>query len=93
MIKKEILQKVANNLNLSEDLVRNTYYAYWLYIKNSIQELPLKDDLSEEDFNKLRLNFNIPSLGKLNCTYNKYFKLKNRYKNFIKLQDVYNKED
>lgn len=92
-MKKEIIQKVAQNLNLPEDLVLNTYKAYWIFIKNTIQELPLKEDLLEKDFNNLRVNFNIPSLGKLNCTYERYRALKKRYKNFIELQDVYHKEN
>jgi hypothetical protein len=42
---------------------------------------PLKENLCEEDFKKLRLNFNIPSLGKLICTYDRYRALIKGYKN------------
>ena len=40
-------------------------------------------NLSEEEFNKLKTNFNIVSLGKLSCTYDRYkrIKLREKYKN------------
>lgn len=74
----EIISKVAKELNLSERIVDKTYKSYWLSIRNAIQNLPLKEDLSEEEFAKLKTNFNIPSLGKLNCTYDRYIGVKKR---------------
>ena len=41
------------------------------------------NDLNEEDFSKLKTNFNIPSLGKLTCTYERMLGVKKRF-NFIK---------
>jgi hypothetical protein len=41
--------------------------------------LPLKEDLTDEEFNELRTNFNIPSLGKLHCTLGRYRAIKNNY--------------
>lgn len=76
----EIIAKVANNMKLPYDVVDRTYRAFWLFVRSSITELPLKDDLTEEEFRKLRTNVNIPSLGKLVCTYDKYQRVKQRYK-------------
>jgi hypothetical protein len=75
----EATDKVAEELGLSKDLVKATYMSFWKFIKDTIQELPLKDDLSEDDFAKLKTNFNIPSLGKLNCTYRRYLGMKKRF--------------
>lgn len=88
-----IISTVAKELDLSEELVSKTYDAYWKYIRENIQNLPLKEELSQEEFNKLKTNFNIPSIGKLSCTYNRYLGVKQRYKRFKSLQDVYNKEN
>ena len=53
-----------------------------------------KENLSEEEFNKLRTNFNIPSLGKLACPFDRYKALKDRYKYINKIRnDTNNKED
>jgi hypothetical protein len=79
----EIINKVSEELDLPPDIVNKTYKAYWKFIKTNIQSLPLKDDISIEDFSKLRTNFNIPSLGKLVCTYDRMLGVKKRY-NLIK---------
>ena len=76
----DIVGKVSRELNLPKEVVDKTYKAYWLFIKNHIQSLPLKENLNEEDFSKLRTNFNIPSLGKLSCTYDRMLGMKKRYK-------------
>ena len=75
----EIIGKVAKETNLPEEVVDRTYKAYWLFIKNSIESLPLKEDINEEDFAKLQTNFNIPSLGKLSCTFDRMLGVKKRF--------------
>ena len=79
----DIVGKVSRELNLPREVVDKTYKAYWSFIKDHIQSLPLKENLNEEDFAKLRTNFNIPSLGKLTCTYDRMLGMKKRLK-FIK---------
>lgn len=76
----EIIDKVAKELNLPKEVIDRTYKAFWLFINQSIQSLPLKESLNEEDFNKLKTNFNIPSLGKLTCTYDRMLGVKKRFK-------------
>lgn len=87
MTYQEIVGKVAKDTNLSSDIVDKAYKAFWLYIKNSIQELPLKEDLTEEEFNKLRPNFNIPSLGKITCTLHRYKGVKEKFNHIKKLRE------
>ena len=79
----DIVSKVSEELNLPKDVVDKTYKAFWLFINQSIQSLPLKESLNEEDFAKLRTNFNIPSLGKLCVTWDRLMGCKKRLK-FIK---------
>lgn len=79
MTYEQIIDKVANDLQLPVDLVKNTYRAYWKYIRDTIQALPLKEDLNEEEFSKLKTNFNIPSLGKLYCTRDRYIGVKKKF--------------
>ena len=91
---KDILNNVSRTLGISPDVIEKVYKAYWLYIKTTIEALPLKDNLNEEEFLKLRTNFNIPSIGKLSCTYARYKAIKDRYKHIKKLRDGNNnKED
>ena len=83
MTLNEIIAKVSTELNLPENLVKKTYSEYWSYIRNTIEDLPLKNDLTQTDFSELRTNINVPSLGKINCTYERYIGMKKRF-NIIK---------
>ena len=90
MTYEQIIESVANELQLPVDLVRKTYKAYWQFIRDTIQQLPLKEDISEEDFKKIKTNFNIPSLGKLYCTRDRYLRVKKRFEyiNNLREKDV-----
>lgn len=71
--------KASNELGLSTDLVGKVYKAYWSAIKQAIQSLPLKENLTQENFSKLKLNINIPSLGKLYSSYDRVQGVKKRF--------------
>lgn len=66
----QIYQKVANKLDLPIEVVKAAYNSFWLYIKNNIQQLSLRN-ISETEFNRLSTSFNLPSLGKIYSTYKK----------------------
>lgn len=74
-----IIRQLSVETGISPDTVKKIFKAYWFFIKSSIQELPLKESLSKEDFNKLKTNFNIPSIGKLSCTYDRWKRLNTSY--------------
>lgn len=74
------ISEASKELNIPSELVGKTYRAYWLAIKQAIQALPLKEDLTKEEFSKLRTSVNIPSLGKMSVTWDKYQGVKKRFK-------------
>lgn len=76
----DIISKVSQEMNLPTEVVNKAYKSYWKFIKQTIQSLPLKEDISEEEFIKLRTNFNIPSLGKMSCTFDRMLGVKERFK-------------
>lgn len=69
---------VAKEFGLDPEVVKAAYLSQWQFIRNTIGALPLKEELSEEEFNQLRTNFNLPSLGKLYTTFDKVQKTKRR---------------
>ena len=69
---KTIFEKVSSELNIPVKVVEYAYKSYWKFIREKIKELPLKDIKDEEEFLKLRTNFNIPSLGKLGITLDRF---------------------
>lgn len=87
MIDPKIIKAVAEEINLPERVVEKTYNSFWRFIRDKAESLPLKEDLTEEEFNNLQVNFNIPSIGKLICPWDRYNSIKTRYNNFIKVQN------
>ena len=83
----DIIGKVSQEMDIPLEVVDTAYKSYWKFIKQTIQSLPLKDDISEEDFTKLRTNFNVPSVGKLTCTYDRMMGVKKRFKYIKRLRE------
>lgn len=93
MIYSEAIKQVSIELELPPQVVKEAYESYWTFIRNNIKALPLKEDLSKEEFDKLRTNFNIPSIGKLSCTYDRMIGVKKRFEHIRKLRDDYNNQE
>ena len=93
MIYSEAIKQVSIELGLPPQVVKEAYESYWAFIRNNIKALPLKEDLSKEEFGKLRTNFNIPSIGKLSCTYDRMIGVKKRFEHIRKLRDDYNNQE
>jgi hypothetical protein len=84
MTPKEIAYKAAIKINLPPEYVWEVYKSYWQFIRHYISSLNIKDLHSEEDFNKLRTNINVPSLGKFHLDWERIQnkrKENERYKN------------
>ena len=88
-----VFKQIAKELNIPIDEVSKAYMSYWQFIKETIKTLPLREDLTEEEFSKLRTNFNLPSLGNLNCTYEGMMRKKNSDKKLKELKDAKDKEN
>ena len=93
MIYSEAIKQVSIELGLPPQVVKEAYESNWTFIRNNIKALPLKEDLSKEEFDKLRTNFNIPSIGKLSCTYDRMIGVKKRFEHIRRLRDDYNNQE
>lgn len=87
MTYEQIIDAVAKELNLEPILVKETYKAYWQFVRDTIQKLPLKENIEEQEFLKLQTNFNIPSLGKLTCTRDRYLGVRKRFDYIKKIRE------
>ena len=81
----DIIGKVSQEMDIPLEVIDTAYKSYWKFIKQTIQSLPLKDDISEEEFAKLRTNLNVPILGKLYVTWNRLIGCKKRFEIIKKL--------
>lgn len=88
----EIIAQVAGELGLSKELVNRTYRAYWKVIREHITVLPLKEDLTDEEFLKLQPNVNIPSIGKLHVTLDRYHRMQKSKEYYKQYLQNHNKE-
>jgi len=86
---EDIVSRVADSMGLSKKLVDRTYKAYWKAVKEYITTLPLKQDLSDEEFLQLRPNVNIPSIGKLYVTLDRYKTIKKKH---FEIEELKNKK-
>lgn len=84
----EIIKKVSQEINVPLEIVDEAYKSYWKFIKQTIQSLPLKSNISEEEFSKLRTTFNLPSLGKLVCNFDRLKGVKKRYQYIKNLKNA-----
>ena len=75
---------------MPKEIVDKYYKVYWEFIKKKIEELPLKEPLTEQEFSKLRKSFNIKGIGKLYCTYDTWKGTNKGLK--IKYEKINNKE-
>lgn len=80
----EIVAQVAESTGLTPRFVDRVYKGYWKAIRSHITSLPLKEELTDEEFLALKPNVNIPSIGKLYVTLDRYKKVKYVYNNNIK---------
>jgi hypothetical protein len=83
------INKVARNLSVDRKLVEQVYKSYWLFIKEHISSLPLRE-LSREEYDSTVSNINLPFLGKLYVDYNKLEKYHKERKLY---RDVKSKEN
>ena len=89
MTYNEIIAKVAKDNNYTKKFVDRVYRAYWKAIREHISTLPLKEDLTDEEFLKLQPNVNIPSIGKLYVTLERYKFIKNKYRQSLEKYATY----
>lgn len=73
----EIIEIVSKDMGLSKSITDRIYKAYWKAVRDHITSLPLKEDLKDEEFLQLQPNVNIPSIGKLHVTLDRYHRVKN----------------
>lgn len=87
MSHQDIYKQVSERLQIPQAVVKEAYESYWRFIKETIKGLPLKEDLTDEEFSRLRTNFNIPSIGKLSCTLDRYKGVQKRYEYIRRLRE------
>lgn len=79
-----IYKEASRITGIPKDIVEKAYNSYWRAVREHLSSLPLKEDITEEEFNVLQPSINMPSLGKLYVTYERQKALRRTYKEHIK---------
>ena len=67
-----ICDNVAVKHKASKVLIRKLYRAYWLFVKEKINQMEFGKHISEEEFRKSKYSITIPHIGRLACTWKMY---------------------
>lgn len=84
---EQAIRQAANELHIPVSVCKLAYRSMWKFIKERIRELPLKEDLTDEQFDTLKTNFNIPSIGKFYVTKDLYHRRKKRQEILNRLKE------
>lgn len=71
---EEILNQVSKELDVPYEVCCKAYMSQWFFIEEKVKQHNYKD-LTLEKFRQIRPNFNLPSLGKLFVTEEKFEKV------------------
>lgn len=69
-VMKAILEDIAKEFGLTVKEVEAVFESQWDFIAETIVDLDLMD-ITEEEFEDVKTNFNVPALGKIFTTFKK----------------------
>ena len=78
---KEKIRELSLKHNLPMGLIEEVVTSPYDFIRKKSKEIEFKDGMTREEFDSMKTNFNIPSIGKLyasNFLYNEIQKKKNK---------------
>ena len=82
------LKQASRKLNVDQKMVELIYRSYWKFIKEHVSSMVLRD-MTQEEFDSVVTNFNIPYLGKLYVVYDRIenFKRKQKFYEDVKAEN------
>lgn len=80
----KLIHSLGLKYNLQDEVIKKIINSPYKFTRNKISELQINDDITQEEYNKLKTNFIYLYIGKLYTTYDictKYYKInKERWK-------------
>lgn len=70
-----IIDEVSVELGLDRRLVRAVGMSYFRFLRSCMSSLPIRSDMSKEEFDGLATNFVIPYFGRFFCNYRRVMKI------------------
>lgn len=74
---KLLIHKIGLDYKLQDEVIKKIVNSPYKFTRETIANLDVSPDITEEEFNKLKTNFIYLYIGKLYTSYDIYKKLKN----------------
>lgn len=68
---QDIILETSKELDIPDDVVEIAYREYWNWVKNTLENIPVNEEMSEDEFKQMQTSINIPSLGKFYAKYSR----------------------
>ena len=88
---QDIILAASEKLNIPDDVIEIAYREYWNWVKDTLENVPVNEDMTEEEFTKMQTSINVPSLGKFYASYSRAQFLNKKFKEYAE-KAVQNKE-
>lgn len=75
---KSVVEEASKVTGIDKKTINKVYKLYWKFIKDKMFEYTLNDITDIEEFRKLRVNFNIPGLGKFGVSEKRFLGVKEK---------------
>ena len=79
---QDIILVASEKLSIPDDVVEIAYREYWNWVKDTLENVPVNVDMTEEEFTKMQTSINVPSLGKFYASYSRAQFLNKKFKEY-----------
>lgn len=79
---QDIILAASEKLNIPDDVIEIAYREYWNWVKDTLENVPVNEDMTEEEFTKMQTSINVPSLGKFYASYSRAQFLNKKFKEY-----------
>lgn len=80
---RRLIHKIGLEFNLQDDVIRKIVNSPYKFTRETISNLDVKENMTEEEFDKLKTNFIYMHIGKLYTNYSVYKKIMKQKDNLI----------
>lgn len=77
---KSLIHKIGLKYNLQDDVIKKIVTSPYIFAREHITSLSIEENITEEEFNKLKTNFIFSHIGKLYINYGTVLRYQNQKK-------------
>ena len=90
---KSVVKEASVITGIDSKIIDRVYKLDWKFSRDKVSEYNLTDITDIEDFRKLRVNFNIPGLGKFGVSEERFLRVRKKYEISVEKYGNKYKED